>query len=266
MHPDRRVFTAWIALGGVAGCAGAQVGAMLAAQVGVLAPAGALRIGVFLGNPSSLLRDADGRERGVTVDLGRELAARLSVPARLLEFPRLAAVLDALEAGEIDFTITHATPARAARADFTPPLLEIELGYLLPPGSPIATIADVDREGVRVGVSQGSTSQGVLARRFARARVVPTPSLDAAHALLAGGQVDAFATSKAILHELADQLPGARILPGRWGLEQLAIAIPRGRDAAMPALRGFADDARARGLVRRAADRAGLRGLRADAS
>ena len=50
------------------------------------------------------------------------------------------------------------------------------------------------------------------------------------------------------------------MLDGRWGLEQLAIAIPKGRDAGMDYVRKFADDVKADGQVRRATERAGLRG------
>jgi polar amino acid transport system substrate-binding protein len=38
------------------------------------------------------------------------------------------------------------------------------------------------------------------------------------------------------------------------------MAIPKGRDAAMPYLQKFADSAKAEGLVQRAVERAGLRG------
>jgi len=78
--------------------------------------------------------------------------------------------------------------------------------------------------------------------------------------MLAARELDAFATNKGILFELADTLPGARVLPGRWGLEHLAIGIPKGRDAGAPWLREFAEQAGASGAVRRAAERAGLRG------
>jgi polar amino acid transport system substrate-binding protein len=225
-----------------------------------LAPGGRLRVGVYLGSPSSLVRDANGASRGVTVELGQALARRLGVPYEQVEFPRVAAVLDALKAGQVDFTVTNATPTRAAEMDFSAPLLALELGYLVLPGSRVASAADVDQPGVRVGVSQGSTSQGTLTRALQHASVVPAPSLQRAAEMLSARQLDTFATNKAILFEMADGLPGARVLAGRWGLEQLAIAIPKGREAGRDFVRGFADDAKLSGLVQGAADRAGLRG------
>lgn len=230
-------------------------------EVRILAPAGRLRVGVYPGSPTSLVKNqATGDARGVSVDLGKEFARRLGVPYELVEFPRLAAVLDALKAGQVDFTITNATPARAAEMNFTAPLVDLELGYLVVSGSRVVVIADVDQPGIKVGVSEGSTSQGALARVYRNATVVPAPSLKIAADMLAQGAIDTFATNKAILFEMADELRGARVLDGRWGLEHLAIAIPKGREAGMAYVHAFAGDVRDEGLVRRAAERAGLRG------
>ena len=71
---------------------------------------------------------------------------------------------------------------------------------------------------MRIGVSQGSTSQGVLTRELKQARVVAAASLQVAGEMLQRREIDAFATNKAILFELADRVPGARVLDGRWGL------------------------------------------------
>jgi polar amino acid transport system substrate-binding protein len=226
-----------------------------------LAPTGTLRVGVYPGSPTSMLRTPGSSEmRGVSVDLGRELGQQLGVPVAIVEFQRVAEVIDALKASRVDFTVTNATPARAEVVDFTAPLIALELGYLSLPGSPVQTIESVDQPGRRIGVSQGSSSHAALPRMFHHATVVPAPSLQVAGQMLAARELDAFATNKGILFELADTLPGARVLPGRWGLEHLAIAIPKGREAGMAWLREFAEWARADGAVRRAADRAGLRG------
>jgi polar amino acid transport system substrate-binding protein len=228
-----------------------------------LAPTGKLRVGVYPGSPTSLVRGPSNEARGVSVELGRALAERLGVPYEQVEFARLALVLEAVKAGTVDFTVTNATAARAADMNFTAPLVNLELGYLVMTTSRVQAIADVDRPGVRVGVAQGSTSQGTLGRELKQARVVPAPSLKAAAEMLAKGEIDCFATNKGILYQMADGLPGSRIVDGRWGLEHLAIAIPKGRDAGMPFVRAFAAEARTSGLVQRAAERAGLRGTAA---
>lgn len=226
-----------------------------------LAPTGTLRIGVYPGSPTSMVVPPGGGEpRGVTVEIGGELARRLGVPAELKTYPRVAEVIAALERGESDMTITNATPERARRLDFTPPLLALELGVLVPAGSPVTTVEAIDRPGVRIGVSQGSSSERTLGGRLKHATLVPMPTLDAAREALAGGRLDAFATNKAILFELADRVEGARVLEGRWGQEHLALGTGKGRDAGREWLARFAAEVQAQGLVQRAAERAGLRG------
>ena len=228
----------------------------------VLAPTGKLRVGVYPGSPTSMIRDqASGETKGLSVDLGKELARRLDVPFEAVEFRQIADVLEGLKQGRVDFTVTNATPARAGDMDFTAPILGVELGYLVPPRSSISTSADVDRAGIRVGVTEGGSSHRTLSREFKHATVVPSPTLKDAIEMLADGRVDAYATNKAILFELSDQSPGSRVLEGRWGIELFAIAIPKGRDAALTTVRAFADAARSEGLVKRAAERAGMRGI-----
>jgi polar amino acid transport system substrate-binding protein len=129
--------------------------------------------------------------------------------------------------------------------------------------SPIALIDQIDLAGVRVGVSQGSTSQGVLTREFKNAKVVPAASLKQAQDMLKQKAIDAFATNKGILFEMSDELTGSRVLAGRWGLENLAIAIPKGRDAGRPFVNAFAEQIRENGQLQKSVQRAGLRGTTA---
>ena len=227
----------------------------------VLAPTGVLRVGVYPGSPTSLVVDPrTGARAGVALELGQAMAQRLGVPVQVVEFSRVALVLDALKARAVDFTFTNATEVRARDMDFTAPLVQLELGYLVPPGSAIASVADVDRPGVRVGVTQGSTSQGTLAGLFRNAQIVPVASLKQAQDMLQQRGVDAFATNKAVLYELSDQLPQFRILDGRWGLENMAIAIPKGRTAGAAFVQQFAQEARSSGLLQEVVKRSGLRG------
>jgi polar amino acid transport system substrate-binding protein len=95
---------------------------------------------------------------------------------------------------------------------------------------------------------------------YRSAKVVPVASLQVASEQLKQQQLDAFATNKAILNEMADGLPGFRILEGRWGLEHLAIAVPKGREQAAPYLQDFARQAQTSGLLKTLSVQAGLRG------
>ncbi len=225
-----------------------------------LAPTGKLRVGVYAGSPTSLVTDKHGKKAGVAYELGLELARWLRVPVELVEYRRIAEVIEAMKIGEVDFTFTNATDARARDVNFTLPLVNLELGYLVPSGSRLQNTSEIDRPGVKVGVSEGSTSQGVLTRAYKQAEVVPVASLKAASGLLAQRKLDAFATNKGILYELSDGLPGARVLDGRWGLENLAIAIPKGREAGLSYVSRFALTVRRDGTLQSAIERAGLRG------
>ena len=232
-----------------------------------LAPGGKLRVAVYPGTPTSLVSDAAGSDmRGVGHDLGKALAARLGVAFEFTVYPKNADALDAVKSGRADFGFTNATASRAKDMNFGPPLFAVEQGYLVPAGSPIAKFDDVDRNGVRVAVTQGSTSESVLSRELRHATVVKAPSIAAARQMLTAHQADAYATNKAILFEMSDALPGSHVLDGRWGLENFAIAVPKGREAGMPFLRRFSEEAVADGTVMRAVERAGLRGTVAAAS
>ena len=118
--------------------------------------------------------------------------------------------------------------------DFAPPLVALELGVLVPSGSPVTAVEAIDRAGLRIGVSQGSSSERALGARLRQAVLQPQATPQAAAQALREGRIDAFATNKAILFELADQVDSVRVLDGRWGLEQLALGVPKGRGAALP--------------------------------
>ncbi len=127
----------------------------------------------------------------------------------------------------LDVLFTNATPARAKEIDFTQPYIEVEAGFLVPKGSRIAIFEDVDASGVRVGVMDGSTSAVTLPALLKNASVVRVPTIDGVREGLSAGTLDAFATNKSILFEVSDSLPGATVLAGRYGVEQLALGIPR---------------------------------------
>jgi len=227
----------------------------------VLAPTGKLRAGLYPGTPTSIIPGSgSGEPKGVGYDLGKEFARRLRVPFEPVVFPKNADVLEAVKSGQVDVAFTNATATRAKDMDFTAPYLEIELGYLVPDGSPIAALTSVDRQGIRVGVTEGSTSDGRLSRELKNAVVVRASTVKSGKEMLAQRKIDVFATNKATLFEMSDELPGSRVLEGHWGVEQHAIAIPKGRDAGMPYARKFAEDAKSDGIVRSAVERAGLRG------
>jgi polar amino acid transport system substrate-binding protein len=229
--------------------------------VRVLAPTGRLRVGLYVGNPASLLKEpATGDGRGVGFELGREFARWLGIPFEPVVYPNNGAVLEGMRAGQIDVVFTNATAARAKEIDFAPAAVEVEAGFLVPSGSPIASIGDVDKQGIRVGVMEGSTSSTILPGVLKSASVVRVPNLETVTKMLSSRALDAFATNKSILYEISDTLPGSTVLDGRYGVEQLALGIPKGRELGLPYAQTFVAAAISGGLVKAAISRAGLRG------
>ena len=230
----------------------------------ILAPTGVLRVGIYPGSPTSEVRDSAGNVHGLAVELGQELGRRLGVAVELVERSRIAEVVDGIASGSIDITVTNASLARAQRVSFTDPVVTLELGFLVPAGSSVVSGGDLDQPSCRIGVTQGGTSEKTLASHLSEATIIPVPSVTRAREMLAARELDAFATNKGILFQLSNDLPGSSVLDDRWGLEHLAIAVPKGREAAAPFLAAFIADIRASGFIEAVTKRAGLRGQAAD--
>jgi polar amino acid transport system substrate-binding protein len=226
-----------------------------------LAPTGRLRVGVLPQRPWSMVVDpATGETKGVGYELGKELARRLSVPLEVVVLSNSGEFVEALKTGKADVVLSNATPARAKDVDFTPSMLDIEQGFLIRAEFPASGWAEIDRPGVRVGVGAGSTSESILSRELKQASLVRVPTVRSAAEMLATRALDVYASNKATLPEMLGESPGARMLDTAYGVEHMALGIPKGRDRAMAYLRQFADEARSARLVERAAERAGLRG------
>jgi polar amino acid transport system substrate-binding protein len=232
-----------------------------AGEKDVLAPTGHLRVGVYPGSPTSQVSDPTTQQlHGVTYDLGREFATRLNVPVEYLSFQRIADVVDAIKDGKVDFTVTNATAVRAKDVSFSRNLLSVELGYLVPSNSPIVRAEQIDGPGIRIGVTKGGTSERVLSEKFKNAKITSAESVAGAIDALRHGELDVYATNKAILFQMSQSLPGARVLDDNWGQEHMAIAVPKGREAGQELLDGFVRDVQSSGLLEQIEATAGLKG------
>ena len=136
-----------------------------------LAPTGVLRASINLGNPV-LAQGTPSAPTGVTVAIARELGSRLGLPVDLICFDAARKSFEAMTAGRADICFLAIEPAREAEVAFTAPYVVIEGVFAVPQGSPIATIADVDRAGVRIGVKEGSAYDLYLSRTLRHATVV----------------------------------------------------------------------------------------------
>ena len=227
-----------------------------------LAPGGKIRAGLNYSNFLLVGKDpASGTPSGIAVDLAQELGRRLGEPVELVGYESGGKLADAARAGGWDIAFLGADPARASDIEFTAAYLEIEATYLVPAQSPLRSIADVDRSGVRICVSAASAYELALKRSIKRAELVRAGSIDASFDLFVERGLEALAGLKPRLVMDAERLPGSRLIEGRFTAIQQAIGIPRGRDAGAVYLRDFVEEVKASGLIASVIERNNVRGV-----
>jgi polar amino acid transport system substrate-binding protein len=218
-----------------------------------LAPKGSLRAAINFGNPVLVQKDpAAGVPRGVSPDLARELAKRLGVPIEYVPFEAAGKVFDALQAGVWDIAFLAIDPARAAGIDFTAPYVVIEGGYVVPANSPLRSIDDVDRAGVRISVAQASAYELYLSRTLKHATLICEQSGEESVDRFLKDRLEALAGVKQPLAAFAKSHPGMRLIPGRFMQIEQAMGTPKGRPAGGRYLRDFVEAMKESGFVAKA--------------
>jgi len=227
-----------------------------------LAPTGALRAGINLSNFLLVTgKDDAGSLVGVAPDMAREIARRLGVPVKYVTYKTPGALADAADADAWDIGLIGAEPQRAEKIAFSPAYVEIEATYLVPAGSPLETIADVDKPGVRIAVT-GRAAYGLwLDRNIKNAELVRAETLTGAFEQFVRDRLDALAGLRPGLLADVEKLPGARILDGSFMAVQQAVGTARKNTAAAAFLREFVEQAKASGLVGGLIERHKVRGL-----
>jgi polar amino acid transport system substrate-binding protein len=243
----------------ISGCASSPT-VPTAEERQALAPTGKLRVALQAGSPMHVVGDAPGDMKGVGFDLGKELARRMGVPFEPVMYPSVGALLDSGKTGNWDVTFVGYSPGRAKEWDFSALHMEVEFGYLVPNGSAVATMADVDRPGIRVAVQEKSLPGMFFARTLKNASVVGASSNQGALDAMRTGKADVMGSIKPVLFEMSKQLPGSRVLEDRPGIDPHAMAMPKGRGSGAAYARKFIEEAKSQGLVTAAIERAGIRG------
>jgi polar amino acid transport system substrate-binding protein len=227
-----------------------------------LAPGGKLRVGLNYGNFLLVLKDApDGAPRGIAPDLGRELGRRLGVPVEFVKFAQAGQLADGVRDGKCDVGFLGAEPQRAAEIAFTEAYLEIPVTFLVPAGSAIRSIADVDREGVRIAVSARSAYDLYLSRTLKHAKLVRAEGIEASYQLFTQQKLEVLAGLKPRLVSDAEKLAGSRVLEGQVTGVQQAVGVSRNRENAAKYTRDFVEDAKRSGLVAKIIDQHGVKGV-----
>jgi polar amino acid transport system substrate-binding protein len=218
--------------------------------VAELAPHGMLRAAINMSNFLLVTgRTPDGDPDGVSPDMARAIAAKLGVPVKLVPFPKPGLLADAVDDDVWDIGNIGAEPARAEKIAFTAAYAEIEATYLVPAGSPITAISQVDQPGKRIVVTARSAYDLWLERNIKHAQLLRVENQAAALAKLADEKLDALAGLRPGLIKDIETLPGARILDGQFTAVQQAVGTQRKNAAGAAFLKDFVEEAKRSGFV-----------------
>jgi polar amino acid transport system substrate-binding protein len=232
------------------------------AQQKELAPTGKLRVGINHGNFLLVNKDSlMGEPKGVAADLARELAKCAAVPLEFVSYKGAGELASGVSNGEWDVAFLGIEPERATEIAFTPAYLEIPVTFLVPAESPIQTLDEVDREGVRIAVSIKSAYDLFLSRTLKQAELVGAEGIDGSYQLFVKEKLEALAGLRPRLESDAEKNPGLRVLEGQITTVEQAIGTPKSRETAMRFLREFVEDVKASGLVAQAIEKHGVRGV-----
>jgi polar amino acid transport system substrate-binding protein len=227
-----------------------------------LAPTGKLRVALVFAPSMSVffvVKDADGKPRGVTADIADALGKKLDVPVEYVVFPNSGLATDAIESGAVDVSFMPIDEERKKRIAFGPNYVVGESTYMATAASGAKTVEDVDRAGMRVVGIANTTTIRAATRTLKNTRIVAVTSVEEAVALLRDGKADAFALSRDSLPTYVKQIPGSRVVDGAFQQIGIAIAVAKGKPAALAAVTAFMDEAKKSGIIRRALDHAGFK-------
>ena len=227
-----------------------------------LAPHGVLRAGINMSNFLLVTgRSAAGDPEGVSPSMARAIADRLGVPIKYVPFPKPGELADAVGNDTWDIGLIGAEPARAEKIAFTAAYAEIEATYLVPAGSPITAITEVDRPGMRIAVSARSAYDLWLERNIKHATLVRSDGLAGAVEKFQRDGLEALAGLRPALLTDVQKMPGARILDGQFTAVQQAIGTPRKNVEGAKFLRAFVEEAKASGMVAGFIEKHNVKGL-----
>jgi polar amino acid transport system substrate-binding protein len=226
-----------------------------------LAPTGTLRAAINMGNFLLVTgKSPSGDPEGVSPDMAREIATRLGVPVKYMPYARPGEIADDAEKGLWDIGLIGAEPQRAAVISFTAAYCEIEATYLVPAGSPIKAIAEVDQPGKRVAVTARSAYGLWLENNYRRGELVQFDNAAAALKEFDGGKFDAYAGLRPGLVDEQAKRPGSRILEGQFTAVQQAVGTPKKNVAGFEFLKAFVEETKKAGIVASFIERQGTVG------
>jgi polar amino acid transport system substrate-binding protein len=230
-----------------------------------IAPTGTLRVAIAVGPAPSTFwatRDATGKPKGVTVDLGKAAADKLQVPLQLVEYPNSGEIAAASDKDAWDISFMPADSEREKFVDMGPAYVVYASGYLVRAGSDIHTLAEVDHDGTKVGCIDGTATSRTLAKTLKHASLTKFPQAEVAAERIGKGEIDALSMGLEALEDLAKKLPGTRVLDGAVQSTGVVVTVPKQRPATRAWAAQFVEAAKADGTVRRAFDGNGFENVK----
>ena len=226
-----------------------------------LAPTGVLRAAINMGNFLLVTgKTPSGDPDGVSPDMARELARRLNVECQLVPFATPGELADAAREDAWDIGNIGAEPERAKTIAFTAAYVEIEATYIVPEGSPIQSIGEVDKSGNRIAVSARSAYELWLSDNIQNAELKLAQGLDGSFDLFVEEKLEALAGLRPRLITDVEKLPGARILDGQFTAVQQAMGTKPDREVAAAYMSEFVEETKASGFVQGLIEKHGVVG------
>lgn len=185
---------------------------------------GAMIAGVRYDTPPFGYVDASGKNIGIDVEIGEEIARRLGVKLELSQVTGQSRI-PTLNSGKIDLllaALTH-TREREKAIDFSITYLHDGLGVLVQKDSGIRELKDLD--GKSISTVQGTTITAPLKKVAPQARVVEYPEYPQAFLALRQGLTDAMVADTIVLDKFMQQEASLEILPKYLSPEPIAIGI-----------------------------------------
>src|ERR1700761_2920074 len=227
-----------------------------------LAPTGVLRAGINLSNFLLVTgRSASGDPEGVSPDMAAAIAAAIGVPLQLVPFKSPGELADQAEKNVWDIGNIGAEPQRAKTITFTAAYCEIEATYMVPPGSPIKSMAEVDKKGVKIVTSARSAYGLWLENNIKNAELIQIAGLDGAFNKFKDDKIDVLAGLRPGLLKDIQKMPGATILDGKFSAVQQAVGTPKKNVEGAKFLAAFVEEAKRSGLVAQLIEKHKVQGL-----
>jgi polar amino acid transport system substrate-binding protein len=227
-----------------------------------IAPTGKLRVAIAISQAGGVFwstRNEAGGYAGVSVDLGKEMAAQLGVPVEYVAHQNSGQIVDAASKGTWDVTFLPKDPEREGKMSFGPIYEVADATYIVKAGSSATNFATLDQPGVKVAAVNNTTTMRGAIEHLKNAKVTGYRTYDEIVGLLKSGEIDAFALSRETLNDVAKEIPGTRVLDETFRQTVFAVAVPPNHPLALAFAAKFMTEATTNGTLRKAYDNNGLK-------